>query len=523
MEASYLHAEPLAVKTGVGERRIRVLLVYDHRTAIAHTIAEAMAECGDFDVEHYPIAGGASNLRSSPVHLLENIYRFADRVLFGRKLVPPSQTRAAQAFELLNDAVRAGGYDCLVDLTGGALAGWHAMPVPIISLLVEKLPLGRLEDAVRLRLGTPEGTAFVSAFACVSGESRLLWEARFYLEHRSLIRSVHLVAAKVPAMILGAWRRLDLKGHEVPTSCTIAPVPLSAWQLLGRLLVASWRWLLLREQWSIRLYNKFENGHLSCCLADIQPGPKEFFADPFVVSDGHGRTAVLFEVLPFSTNRGYIAAAEVLPDGSLSRPRPVLELPYHLSYPFVFHWQGQQWMIPESSANRSVDLYLCTSFPDAWRHSLTLLTDVRAADATLLEFNGEFWLFAAQGGKGASMFDELHLYWAEAPSGPWHRHPLNPVKIDASCARPAGAFFANGDQLIRPAQDCSDTYGGAVVLMEIVTLDRHHFEERLLGKIRIDGALESVRVHSLNRDGSIYAVDVLGVSKRLRLRSWGSA
>lgn len=514
MEASYLHAEPLAGKIGVGDRRIRILLVYEHRSAIALSIAEAMAECGDFDVKHYPITAGTSNLSSARLSLVESMYRFADRMLFGRKLVSPAQTCDAQPFELMNDAAREGGYDCLVDLTGGAVAGRNATHVPIIALLVEGLPVDRLEDAIRLRLGTPGGMAFISAFGNVLSESKWLWEARCYLEHRSLTRSVHLVAAKMPAVILGAWRRLHLKGREAPIPFVARPTPLSAWQLLGRLLATSWRWLLHREQWSIRLYGNFENGHLSCHVADIQPGPNEFFADPFVASDGHDRTTVLFEVLPFATNRGYIAAADVLPDGSLSPPRPVLEQPYHLSYPFVFHWQGRQWMIPESSANRSVDLYQCTSFPDGWRHSATLLTGVRAADATLIEFNGDFWLFAAQGAKGASMFDELHLYWADTPFGPWRPHPLNPVLIDAGCARPAGAFFWWENRLVRPAQDCSDTYGGGVVLLEIVVLDRFQYMERLVGSLAADGVSHDCPVHSVNGNGHIFAIDVLRAIRR---------
>ena len=35
----------------------------------------------------------------------------------------------------------------------------------------------------------------------------------------------------------------------------------------------------------------------------------------------------------------------------------VLAEPFHLSYPYVFEWQGSHYMIPESGAAKSVRLY----------------------------------------------------------------------------------------------------------------------------------------------------------------------
>lgn len=44
----------------------------------------------------------------------------------------------------------------------------------------------------------------------------------------------------------------------------------------------------------------------------------------------------------------------------------VLKENFHLSFPTVFDWRGEVWMLPETSADHSLTLYRCTQFPDKW-------------------------------------------------------------------------------------------------------------------------------------------------------------
>ena len=54
--------------------------------------------------------------------------------------------------------------------------------------------------------------------------------------------------------------------------------------------------------------------------------------------------------------KGIISAVEFGPQGPVGPMTPVLEEPWHLSYPFLIEDDGAIWMIPESSANRRVSL-----------------------------------------------------------------------------------------------------------------------------------------------------------------------
>jgi hypothetical protein len=105
-------------------------------------------------------------------------------------------------------------------------------------------------------------------------------------------------------------------------------------------------------------------------------------------------------------------------DGTVGVSTPVLTRPYHLSYPFVFRWRDDWYMVPETLENRTVDLYRSTRFPYDWTHAGTLLEDVAAVDATLIERDGRWWLFTTIAPFGGSENDELHIYLADTPLGP---------------------------------------------------------------------------------------------------------
>jgi hypothetical protein len=185
----------------------------------------------------------------------------------------------------------------------------------------------------------------------------------------------------------------------------------------------------------------------------------------------------------------------------------VLEESHHLSYPFVFEADDGIYMIPESAATRSVDLYKAYDFPRGWRHEATLLQGVSAADATLFRHDGLWWMFAAVGEDGSSRNDQLHIYWAQDVRGPWQPHVGNPVKIDVSSVRPAGRLFRRGVALLRPTQDCSRVYGGGVTLCEVTELSRESFAEVEVERLLPDWLPANVAFHTLSSSGRLEMID----------------
>jgi len=238
-----------------------------------------------------------------------------------------------------------------------------------------------------------------------------------------------------------------------------------------------------------------------------------FYADPFPFVK-EGRTYLFVEEFDHRLGRGVISAVEFGDAGPIGTPRPVLQTGWHLSYPFVFEHRGETWMVPESCATATIDLYRAASFPDGWVKAATLVSGTVASDATLIEHAGRWWMFAAVRDGGGSYSDTLHLWSARDLFGPWEPHRRNPVLVDIATARPGGRIVERGGKLVRPFQDCRDRYGRALGLAEIVRLDDERFEQRVETVLRPGPLWPGRRLHTLNRAGRLECIDGSARSRR---------
>jgi hypothetical protein len=200
-----------------------------------------------------------------------------------------------------------------------------------------------------------------------------------------------------------------------------------------------------------------------------------FYADPFLVKH-LDKPWVFFEDYDYATGKGTIGCAEVIEDGRLSKSIPVLERPYHLSYPCVFRERGELYMIPESVANGTVELYRCKRFPDVWE-PVKVLLNAPAVDSTIWIEDGKYWLFVTLQEERAAAL-QLWLFHSTSLTGEWAPHPQAPISTDIQNSRGAGAIYRHEGKLIRPSQDCSGNYGSRFTLNEIVALNEREYRER---------------------------------------------
>jgi hypothetical protein len=265
---------------------------------------------------------------------------------------------------------------------------------------------------------------------------------------------------------------------------------------------------LFREQWSIVMQAKPDRPKM---ISDhgfriMQPPRDRFYADPFLI-ERNGRTYLFFEDYRVSSQKGLISCCEVDSEGNCSKPRVVLERTYHLSYPFLFTWQGEIYMIPETRDNRTIEMYRATDFPYSWVHEAVLMSDVAAIDSTLLHHHDKWWLFTAGVLDHALPEKTLCLFSADSPRGPWSAHPKNPIVSDVCHARPAGCLYFDNGQLIRPGQDCSKSYGYAVRLHRVDVLSETDYQETQLASITPDLIPGSTGIHTLNQNTEFRVMD----------------
>ncbi len=242
----------------------------------------------------------------------------------------------------------------------------------------------------------------------------------------------------------------------------------------------------------------------------IMPPKSEFWADPFLI-EHQEKHYLFFEVFPFERDLGHLSCMEVHDDGTFGEVVKILERPYHFSYPNVFEYENQMYMVPETGGYQCIQLYKASSFPYKWDFQYNLMDGIRAFDSTFIEHDGVWWLFATVSEtEKCATTEELHVFYADSPlSQDWTPHPANPINTFASSARPAGKIFKEEGRLYRPSQDCAGSYGAGINVCEIITLNKEHYEEVILSKRKPDWDKSLIGLHTLNFDSKYTVIDVI--------------
>jgi hypothetical protein len=232
-----------------------------------------------------------------------------------------------------------------------------------------------------------------------------------------------------------------------------------------------------------------------------------FIADPMLIEHG-GTIYLFFEEMDHARGLGTLACLAVESDGSLTQPTTVMRRSTHLSYPFVFEHEGQVFMIPETSADRRVELWRAIRMPDQWERCAILLDGVEAVDGTAKydSREGLWWMFVSVAEPGGSTFDTLSIYFSKTLESGWTAHPLNPVKLDPRSSRPGGPILEEDGYWLRPAQDCSQGYGGALSWCRITDLTTKTFHEEVVERWSPPDGYRGL--HTFTRAGDWEAIDL---------------
>jgi hypothetical protein len=219
---------------------------------------------------------------------------------------------------------------------------------------------------------------------------------------------------------------------------------------------------------------------------DVTDVPAGFVADPFMWRRGD-RWYLFFEVVNHLSRKGEIGLAVSRDALVWEYQRIVLAEPFHLSYPYVFEWDGEHYMVPEGARGKAVVLYRALDFPYRWQRAATLLEGQRYADSSLLFFRDRWWLFTDAGLQAAD--PTLRLFSAEELLGPWREHPCSPIlQGDRHFTRPAGRIIVVEGRPVRFAQDIYPVYGSSVSAFAITNLTPSEYGESRIGDRPILGA-----------------------------------
>ena len=238
----------------------------------------------------------------------------------------------------------------------------------------------------------------------------------------------------------------------------------------------------------------------------------DFYADPFI-TDYFGEPIIFFEYWFDKEHRGNISYAYLRDIKSskeeVSNPavHTALNLSTHLSYPHLFEYKGTLYMIPENYQSHTISLYKSNGSPDKWEKVSTFVDNFDGVDTNVFEFDGKWWMFSTLRIEGTpSENSDLYIWYSDNPLGGWIPHKMNPIKYSEPVARGAGKPFMADGKLYRPAQDCTRTYGGELLIKEITKLTPDEFEEKTVRKFS-GHAPFAESYHTYNSCGAVSVID----------------
>ena len=391
---------------------------------------------------------------------------------------------------------------------GGPAGFWEVMDgIPVTGSVLQILTEDLDNGSVIYRSWSPTS----DRFSVKANRNNLYWKTSAFV-----LRKLKDLAAGYPICTQEThlYRPYSNRLYRMPTNREMAP---RLTRLASKYLRSKFDGVRGHDQWALAY--RFRSGQCDpnntfYRFKNLVPPKDRFWADPCAIKNGDNYYVFIEEYLN-ETGKGHVAVIQLDREkGIVSGPTTVLEREYHLSYPFVFEWNNSYYMVPESAGNKTVELYRCTSFPFKWELEKTLLTGVRATDATLAEIDGRWWMFVSIAEH--SIPDELYIFSAETPLGPWEPHPRNPVKSDVRGSRPAGKLFSVNGDLYRPAQNSSGRYGYGMSINRIIKIDLDGYREEEVSAVLPNWHQDLIGTHTLSIADDLTVIDCLVKRSRWR-------
>ncbi len=355
-------------------------------------------------------------------------------------------------------------------------------------------------------------------FSPIVNKNGFYWTATSFLAR--MLALLHRVGeqefSRQVAPLQPAWDAYQYRLYRTPSNWEAWRF---AWKQCGKICWSYCKRAWQREQWFLLFAIADDVVMIFWRFKKILPPKDRFWADPHVICRDD-RYYVFLEEYLYASGKGHLSVMTIERNGQWTTPVKVLEKATHLSYPFVFEWDGHTYMMPESYEDRTISLYECRRFPDEWEHRLNFMEHVSAVDSTLFYYHDTWWLFTTIiEHDGGGLDNELFLFYSKQLfSTNWQPHPLNPIVSDVKNARSAGKIFVKDGKIYRPSQDGSRCYGNGFNLNEIITLTTTDYREQTVVSVHPEWDEQIKGVHTFTYQNGLTIID--GMMNRLKISSF---
>ena len=234
---------------------------------------------------------------------------------------------------------------------------------------------------------------------------------------------------------------------------------------------------------------------------------KHFWAaDPFLF-EKDGRVFVFFEYKNIKKGKAVLAVSELYEGGGNSEPTVIYEFKGHTSYPCIFEFDKEIYIIPETIQEQKLQLLKCVEWPFKWEHCAVLLTNFACVDCTFFEYNSKPFLFIYEVLNGTNRLYIAGLNFIDYSL----ENCFLAKEYSGSLGRPAGKNLNTNLRIVQPGDKF---YGEKIEVYSFNTdFKKHYCEDKIFevdaSFIDIDSHKKYIGIHTYNNCHSCEVIDLL--------------
>ena len=241
--------------------------------------------------------------------------------------------------------------------------------------------------------------------------------------------------------------------------------------------------------------------HLKICQHEYND---RWFADPFILDVNDDYIYLLVEELYNKWGKGRITKLSVnRHTNHIDLVEPILQLDSHLSFPAILRTGGDIIQIyPENAKGYGLALYEYDQRSNNLEF-IKVISQKPLADAIITGVLGETKMFATE--VPTHNGNVLNQYSIEENDIVMNGQ----ICFSSNIARNAGDWFKHNGKVYRPAQDCNECYGAAVILQEVVK-ENEQLTFHDVRRIKSTSWKYITGLHTFNHYKGITVIDVHG-------------
>ena len=227
-----------------------------------------------------------------------------------------------------------------------------------------------------------------------------------------------------------------------------------------------------------------------------------FWADPFGIYK-EDKYFVFYEEFNKSKEYGTINCLMLNNQFEIIDNKVVIDEGIHFSFPYVFEFKGEYFMLPETCQKNEISLYKSTHFPFEWKQEKVIL-NIPGMDNMLFYHSQKWWLIYSSADS-----EKESIYYVRSNEDlftDWEKCNEQIVYGSLYNSRSGGSVFEHENELYRIMQNCTDSYGQSVVINKIVNLSETDFREEAIKEIKLTSYLNT-GFHTISKCGSISFID----------------